>query len=231
MTPNLTRRRLLGRLCLLGATTAIGSSLLAACQAPAASVPTAPVAAPTTPPAAAPTTAPAAAAATSAPPKPTAPPAQPQPTQAPAAAKTPSELRIDSLSEPTNGIDPLLFNAAESQRIYRQTNSQLLKYKEDKSFEADLAADLPQVSADRLTYTFKLKKGVKWHDGKPFDSADVKYTFDQVMNKDNKSVWLAAVGFVDSVAAPDAETFVLNLKSTFTPIMHKFAMIPIISSK
>src|SRR5947208_2679456 len=90
-----------------------------------------------------------------------------------------------------------------------------------------LLGRLSLVSADRLAYTFKLKKGVKWHDGTAFDSADVKYTFDLVMNRDNQSVWLAAVGFVDSVATPDAETFVLKLKSTFTPIMHKFAMIPI----
>jgi peptide/nickel transport system substrate-binding protein len=219
MTPSLTRRRLLGRLCLLGATAAVGSTLLAACQAPPP---------PTAPPASA---TPTSGAPAVAPPKPTAPPAQAQPTQAPAAVKSGGELRIDTLSEPTNGLDLLRFNAAESQRIYRQTNSQLLKYNEDKSFAPDLAAELPQVSADRLTYSFKLKKGVKWHDGSAFDSADVKYTFDLVMNRDNQSVWLAAVGFVDSVAAPDAETFVLKLKSTFTPIMHKFAMIPIVSSK
>jgi ABC-type transport system substrate-binding protein len=232
MTPSLRRRRLLARLCLLGASAVAGPTLLAACQAPA------PAAAPTSPPAK-PTTAPAAPPPTTAPAKPTTAPAA-APTQAPAAAptsapaaagRTGGELRIDALSEPTNGLDPLRFNAAEGQRIYRQTNSQLLKYREDKSFEGDLAAELPQVSPDRLTYTFKLRSGVKWHDGKPFDSADVKYTFDQIMIRDNQSVWLAAVGFVESVAAPDPQTFVLKLRSAFTPIMHKFAMIPIISSK
>jgi len=228
---SLTRRRLLTRLCLVGASAVAGPSLLAACQAPTpAAAPTTPPAKPTTPPAPAPTTAPAkptsapAAAATQAP--------AAAPTTAPAAAgRTGGEIRIDALSEPTNGLDPLRFNAAEGQRIYRQTNSQLLKYKDDKSFEPDLAAELPQVSADRLTYSFKLRTGVRWHDGKPFDSSDVKYTFDQIMNRDNQSVWLAAVGFVESVDAPDPQTFVLKLRSAFTPIMHKFAMIPIISSK
>src|SRR5215470_6465382 len=36
------------------------------------------------------------------------------------------------------------------------------------------------ISDDGLTYTFKLNEGIKWHDGQPFSSADVKYTIDEV---------------------------------------------------
>lgn len=40
---------------------------------------------------------------------------------------------------------------------------------------------------DNLTYTFNLRKDVKWHDGKPFTANDVKFTFDTIENPENNS--------------------------------------------
>jgi peptide/nickel transport system substrate-binding protein len=48
---------------------------------------------------------------------------------------------------------------------------------DDKLNVRPLLAESWDVSKDGLTYTFKLKKGVKWHDGKPFTSRDVAFTF------------------------------------------------------
>jgi peptide/nickel transport system substrate-binding protein len=39
------------------------------------------------------------------------------------------------------------------------------------------------VSADGLTYTFKLRRDVKWHDGKPFTSEDVIFSYTEVLPK------------------------------------------------
>ena len=39
-----------------------------------------------------------------------------------------------------------------------------------------------EISPDKLTYTFHLRHGVKWHDGQPFTADDVKYTYDKVQD-------------------------------------------------
>ncbi len=43
-----------------------------------------------------------------------------------------------------------------------------------------------ETSEDGLTFTFTLREGVKWHDGKPLTAEDVKFSFDAIMDKDNK---------------------------------------------
>ncbi len=64
----------------------------------------------------------------------------------------------------------------------------LVMYKQDvaqntmDSIVPDLATSWAW-SADRKRLTFKLREGVKWHDGKPFTAKDVKCTFDMVMDK------------------------------------------------
>jgi peptide/nickel transport system substrate-binding protein len=154
---------------------------------------------------------------------------QPQ-AQTPTTPRVGGEVRIDVTGDPSS-LDPLRFNATDNQRIYRLITNQLLTYKDDRSFDTDLAASLPTVSADGLTYTIRLKTGIKWHDGQPFDSADVKFSYEAVLNPQNASVWRSGWLFVDSVEAPDPTTVVVRLRSPFTPAPHLFALTPIISSK
>lgn len=66
------------------------------------------------------------------------------------------------------------------------------------------------VSPDGLTYTFKLREGVKWHDGKPFSAADVAFSISEVWSKLHPRsgvTWSNLAG----VETPDAMTVVVKL--------------------
>lgn len=67
------------------------------------------------------------------------------------------------------------------------------------------------ISDDGLTYTFHLADGVKWHDGEDCTSADVKWTFDTIMNE--SGYLISYLGNVKSIDAPDATTVVFNLNA------------------
>jgi peptide/nickel transport system substrate-binding protein len=67
------------------------------------------------------------------------------------------------------------------------------------------------VSPDQRVYTLKLRRGVKWHDGQPFTSADVKVSIERVV-KPYHSRGQAYFGHLESVQVPDPQTVVFKLK-------------------
>ena len=77
------------------------------------------------------------------------------------------------------------------------------------------------VSGDHRTYTFKLRQGVKWHDGQPFTSADVKYSVEKVVLPYH-SRGKVYFGELESVETPDARTVVFRLKQPVPYFMQAF---------
>ena len=77
------------------------------------------------------------------------------------------------------------------------------------------------VSDDGLTYTFRLQEGVKWHDGKPFDSADVVFTTTKFLPEVHSRA-RNNFSHVTSVTAPDPLTVVFKLKEPFAPFLGSF---------
>ena len=73
-------------------------------------------------------------------------------------------------------------------------------------------ADSYEPSADGLTYTFKLKEGVTFHNGDAFSADDVVYTYEWIMDEANASTRAANFELVEKVEAPDPTTVVVTLK-------------------
>jgi peptide/nickel transport system substrate-binding protein len=86
----------------------------------------------------------------------------------------------------------------------------------------DLAAVVPTVanggiSKDGLTLSYHLRHGVKWHDGYPFTSRDVKFTWQAIMNPANNVVSRRGYDQVASIDTPDRYTVVFHMKRLFAP--------------
>jgi ABC-type transport system substrate-binding protein len=73
---------------------------------------------------------------------------------------------------------PALSRSRRSPLMY----SQLVRFDPDMNPRPELAESW-QTSADGLTWTFKLREGVKFHDGQELTSADVKFTFDRLFER------------------------------------------------
>ena len=82
-----------------------------------------------------------------------------------------------------------------------------------------------QIEDDGRTYRFTLRPGVTWHDGKPFTSADVKFTFEQALLKYHSRTRAALEGLLLTVETPDAHTAVFRLKRPYSPLLQRLDVV------
>ena len=79
------------------------------------------------------------------------------------------------------------------------------------------------VSEDQKELTFKIREGVKFHDGTTFDATAVKFQFDQIMDKSNASPLLPLLGSLQHVDAPDATTVRFLFEKPYAPFFSRLA--------
>ena len=104
--------------------------------------------------------------------------------------------------------------------------STLLEFNLDKypEVKGDLATSWT-VAPDLMSYTFKLQPGVKFHDGSPLTSEDVKATYDRMRNPPPGvvSTRKATFGDIGSIETPDPQTVVFKMKSVNSAMLEHFA--------
>jgi peptide/nickel transport system substrate-binding protein len=84
------------------------------------------------------------------------------------------------------------------------------------------------VSDDGRTYRFKIRSGVKFHDGAAMDSADVVATIERVLNKDIGSPLASRFTMIDAASAPDASVVELRLKEASPPLLSSLATLAVV---
>jgi len=81
-------------------------------------------------------------------------------------------------------------------------------------FVCDLCTEMPKPTDNGLTYTFKIRKGVKFHDGSPLTAQDVAASWNKIVHPKPGVASAREHNFVmvDTISAPDDETLVIKLK-------------------
>ena len=113
-------------------------------------------------------------------------------------------------ADPTQMI-PWTTTSEQSVQVLSQIYSPLLTGGKQDEPVANLA-DLPKVSSDGLTYTFTLKSGLKFSNGSALDSADVKYTYEKILDPASKASSRSYLASVASIDAPSPTSVVIRLK-------------------
>src|SRR5258708_17387537 len=128
----------------------------------------------------------------------------------PAGAADASVLRVAFAIQPAT-LDPQKMRVGGVDYNYVYNCFSRLTAQDPKlQVQPDLATSW-DAAEDLKTWTFHLRPGVKFHNGKPFDASDVVFTFKRILDKDVASVLRVNFSMVDSIEAVDPLPAGVNL--------------------
>jgi peptide/nickel transport system substrate-binding protein len=117
-----------------------------------------------------------------------------------------------------SNLIPLLASDSASHNIAGMVYNGLVKYDKDMNIVGDLAESW-DISQNGLIITFHLRKGVKWHDGYPFTSADVLYTYQVTIDPKTPTAYAGDFLKVKRVEALNDYTFRVTYAKPFAPAL------------
>jgi peptide/nickel transport system substrate-binding protein len=137
----------------------------------------------------------------------------------------PDTLRI-AVGGALNSLNPILATNTAENLVTRLSSDLLVSVDATGRHEIPmLAATVPTlenggISKDGLTVTYHLRRNVRWQDGAPFTSRDVKFTYQALMNPANDVSSRTGFLVIARVDTPDPHTVVFHLKSRYAPFVN-----------
>ncbi|MEJ7837591.1 MAG: ABC transporter substrate-binding protein, partial [Thermomicrobiales bacterium] len=128
-------------------------------------------------------------------------------------------LRVGLQADPAQ-LDPALTSLTAAWHVIEHVYEALLSYDAGLNPVPQLA-ETYDISDDGTVYTFNLRQGVTWHNGRPFVAADVKYSVERILNPALDSPHSAAYASVATVEAPDDATVVFTLSTADASFLSK----------
>ena len=127
-------------------------------------------------------------------------------------------LRAGLDADPPN-MDPHRSTTAVDRQVYQNLYDKLVDTDENLQVVPMLAVSWT-ISADGKTVTLKLRQGVKFHDGTPFNAEAVKYNFERMQDPNFPSARRSEVRPVQKVTVVDPYTVALSLEKPYSPLLY-----------
>ena len=145
------------------------------------------------------------------------------------AAKRGGTVVIAASADP-GGLNTAITTAGGTHYVADHIYNGLVGLDEELNPVPELAQSWTITEGGRV-YTFKLQPNVRWHDGQPFTSADVKFTFEQALLKFHARTKAALENVLVSIDAPAADTVVFRFKQPYGPLLQRLDVVeaPIIA--
>jgi len=118
-------------------------------------------------------------------------------------------------------LDPATSTIYTGAQVYDNIFSKLIDIDENNDIVGVLATKWTQ--NDATTWTFDLVDGVTFHNGEKFTSADVKYTFERILNPDTASSYAPLYDTIASIETPSPTQVVFKLSGPFGPFLSNLA--------
>lgn len=136
---------------------------------------------------------------------------------------------VEGVSGTWQRVNPLFGGANPVDAdLSRLVFSGLVRIGADGSVQPDLA-DLPEVSDEDRTYTFRLRRNLQWHDGQPLTARDVAFTVRVLTSPDFAGDQTLAEGWRGAVVeTPDDQTVVVRLRQASAPFLARSATVGIL---
>jgi peptide/nickel transport system substrate-binding protein len=137
----------------------------------------------------------------------------------PAVAQVPRDVVVVGMEAEPPGLDPGQALGLHTLRVTAEIFETLVATRPDSTEVIPGLAESWTTSPDGMIWTFKLRRGVRFHDGTPLDAAAVKFTFDRVIDPTHPHAksgkWSFVTGYLSSVKSVevlDPQTVQLHLK-------------------
>ncbi len=127
-------------------------------------------------------------------------------------------LKIGIAKEPAK-LNPVLIPGLFGEAVAGNIFDTLISFKESASEPAPALAEKWEISEDGKTYTFYIRKGVKFHNGDPLTARDVKFTLEAIMDPANASPSKEFFSPIEKIDLDGDYVVRLTLKSPYSPLL------------